>query len=486
LPALPIKRVSRDRELPLSYGQQRLWFLHQLDPDSTAYNGSDLVQLQGVLNVAALEQSINEIVRRHEILRTCFTVVEGQSIQKIIPDLRIPLPIVDLQDLPEIEREQEVIRLETERTQQPFDLTHAPLLRLLLLRLDTEKHILLVTIHHIISDAWSAEVLIRELSTLYEAFSNGQFSPLPELPVQYADYAVWQQQWLQGEKLDHQLNYWKKQLENAKTILELPTDKPRTQLQTSLGKKHSFTFSSKLSKKLKSLSQQEGVTLFMTLLAAFNTLLYHYTQQEDMLVGSPIANRNRSELEGLIGFFVNTLVLRTNLAHNPTFQELLQRVKETALGAYAHQDLPFEKLVAELQPERNLNHSPLFQVWFVFQNTPKFNFALKGLNLSLLESDNITVRHDLKLELSETPESLQGCFEYKTNLFNATTIARMAVLLETLLTTVVEKPDIQLDQLVKILQETEKQQQIRQNQELQKNRIQKLGKIERKTITGNN
>ncbi|MBD2293367.1 amino acid adenylation domain-containing protein [Anabaena sphaerica FACHB-251] len=486
LNSLPLIPVDRNTELSLSFGQQRLWFIHQLDPESTAYNGYDMVRLEGLLNVPALEESINEIVRRHEILRTCFAVFEGRPIQKIISELRIPLPIVDLQHLPEIEREKEVQRLEVENAQIPFDLSQAPLLRFVLLRLTQEEHILLVTNHHIISDAWSAAVLIKEVSILYQAFATGQLYPLPELPIQYADYAVWQQQWLQGERLDNQLNYWKKQLENAKIILELPTDNPRTQVQTALGKKHSFTLSSTLSNKLKSLSQQEGVTLFMTLLTAFNTLLYHYTQQEDILVGSPIANRNRNELEGLIGFFVNTLVLRTNLADKPTFRELLQRVKETALEAYAHQDLPFEKLVSELQLERTLNYSPLFQVWFVLQNTPKSDLKLAGLNLSILESESGTVRHDLKLQLTETPEGLQGFFEYKTDLFHATTINRMAVVLETLLLTVLEKPDIQLDQLVKILQETEKQQQIRQNQELQKNRIQKLGKIKRKAITGEN
>ncbi len=476
--------VDRNQELPLSFSQQRLWFLHQLDPDSTAYNGSDLVRLQGTLNVAALEESINEIVRRHEVLRTYFTVVEGRPIQKIISEFRLPLPIVDLQHLPVIEREKEIQRLEVENAQQPFNFTQAPLMRLVLLRLTPEEHILLVTIHHIISDAWSGGVFIREVSALYEAFSNSKPSLLRELPIQYADYAVWQQQYLQGERLDTQLTYWKQQLKNAKTILELPTDKPRTQLQTSLGKKLSFTLSSTLTNNLKSLSQQQGVTLFMTLLTAFNILLYRYIKQEDILVGSPIANRNRSELEGLIGFFVNTLVLRTNLSHNPSFKELLQQVRETALGAYAHQDLPFEKLVAELQVERTLNHSPLFQVWFVLQNAPKSDLKLEGLNLSLLESETGTVRHDLKLQFTEMSEGLQGFFEYKTDLFHATTITRMAVVLETLLTTAVEQPDIRLDQLVQLLQETEKQQQIAQNQELQQARIHKLGKIGRKAIAG--
>ncbi len=476
--------VDRNQELPLSFSQQRLWFLHQLDPESTAYNGSDLVQMQGTLNLAALEESINEIFRRHEVLRTCFAVFQGLAIQKIIPELRISLPIVDLQHLPIVERAQEVQRLEVENAQQPFDLTQAPLLRLLLLRLTEEEHILLVTMHHIISDAWSAGVFIHEVSALYEAFLTGKPSLLPELPIQYADYAVWQHHYLQRERLDSQLAYWKQQLENAKTLLELPTDKPRTQLQTSLGKKHSFTLSAQLSNHLKSLSQQEGVTLFMTLLSAFNTLLYHYTKQEDILVGSPIANRSHSELEGLIGFFVNTLVLRTKLSHNLSFKELLQQVRETSLGAYAHQDLAFEKLVAELQPERHLNHSPLFQVWFVLQNTPKSNLQLEGLNLRFLESESTTVRHDLKLQFTETAEGIQGFFEYKTDLFHATTITRMAVVLETLLTTVVEQPDIRIEQLVQLLQETEKQQQIAQNQELQQTRIQKLGKIGRKTVSG--
>ncbi|MEA5505979.1 amino acid adenylation domain-containing protein [Halotia wernerae UHCC 0503] len=479
-----LEPVDRNQELPLSFSQQRLWFLHQLDPDSTAYNGSDLVQLQGTLNVAALEESINEIVRRHEVLRTCFAIVEGRPIQKIISELRIPVPIVDLQHLQIIEIEQEVQRLEAENAQQPFDLSQVPLLRLVLLRLTQEEHILLVTMHHIISDAWSAGVFISEVSALYEAFVTGKPSLLPQLLIQYADYAVWLQKYLQEERLSTQLTYWKQQLENAKTILELPTDKPRTQLQTSLGEKHSFTLSSTLSHNLKSLSQREGVTLFMTLLTAFNTLLYYYTNQEDILVGSPIANRNRSELEGLIGFFVNTLLLRTNLAHNPSFQKLLQQVRETALGAYAHQDLPFEKLVAELQPERNLNHSPLFQVWFVLQNAPKSILELEGLNLSILESESGMVRHDLKLQLTETLEGLQGFFEYKTDLFQATTIARMSVVLEALLTIVVEQPNLPLDQLVKLLQVAEKQQQMSQNQELQQARIQKLGKIERKAIAG--
>jgi amino acid adenylation domain-containing protein len=484
LQAPPIERISRDRNLPLSFAQQRLWFLHQLDPNSTAYNGSSAVLLQGALNVVALEKSINEIVRRHEVLRTCFAIVEEQAVQRISSELIMPLPILDLQNLPQTEREIEVRRLGRADAQQPFDLTQVPLMRLTLLRLGIEEHILLVTMHHIISDGWSAGVFIREISALYEAFVTGKHSLLPELFIQYADFAMWQQQWLQGEVLDTQLSYWKQQLEGAKTVLELPTDRPRSTLQTSKGTKHAFALSPTLSQSLESLSQQQGVTLFMTLLAAFNTLLYCYTGQEDVLVGYPIANRNRREIEGLIGFFVNTLVLRTDLSNNPSFHELLQRVREVALGAYTHQDLPFEKLVAELQLERNLNHTPLFQVWFVLQNAPMSALELSGLKLSFLEVQSSMVRHDLKLDLSETPEGLKGFFEYKIDLFNATTIAQMVELFEILLATVVEQPDIKLTNLVEILKEAEKQQQIIKNQEFKQERRHQLGQVTRKAITG--
>jgi len=476
LKSLPLERVSREVELPLSFAQQRLWFLYQLDPNSAAYNGTNAILLQGSLNVAALEASINEILRRHEALRTSFSVVDGRAVQNIASTLKISLDVIDLQNLPEAERQAEVQRRERTDAQQPFDLTQAPLLRLTLLRLDTTEHILLVTMHHIISDAWSGGVFIREVSALYEAFSQGLLSPLPELPIQYADFAVWQQQWLQGEVLETQLGYWKQQLEGAKTTLELPTKKLRSQLQTSLGSKYNFTLPQDLSQSLKILNQQQGVTMFMALVTAFNTLLYYYTEQEDILIGTPIANRNRSEIEGLIGFFINTLVLRTNLAKNPTFQELLQQVREVALGAYTHQDLPFEKLIAELQPERHLHHSPLFQVWFVLQNAPVSTLELEGLKLTVLEAETGVVRHDLKLDLSETAAGITGFFEYKTELFDVAAIAQMAKLFETLLNTVVKQPDIHLKQIVEILNETQKQ-------EFQQARRQKLGKVSRKEIT---
>ena len=479
-----IRKFSRNRELPLSYNQRRLWFLDKIEPNSSAYNFTNALHLKGRLKVAALEDSINEIVKRHEVIRTYFAVREGQARQKIVDNLEISLPVIDLQNLSATEAQAEVKRLELADARQPFKMTEAPLLRLTLIRLKTTEYILLITMHHIISDAWSTGIFIQELSLLYKAFSTSKASPLTELPIQYADYAIWEQESLQPEKLQTQIAYWKQQLNGAKTTLELPTDKPRSQLQTALGTKHYFTLAPELAAALKTLSQQQGVTLFMTLLAGYNTLLYHYTKQEDITIGSPIANRNHSETEGLIGFFANTIVLRSNLAKNPSFQELLHQVKEVALGAYAHQDVPFEKLVTELQVERISNSSPLFQVWFLLQNTPQSTLELAGLNLSTTDIDSGMVRHDLNLNLLETAEAITGFFEYKTELFNANTITEMATLWQTLLTTVVKQPNITLQELTTILGKSQKEQQAIENKEFKQARLQKLGKIARKKATG--
>ena len=335
----------------------------------------------------------------------------------------------------EPEQQVEVKRLTAIDVQKPFDLTQAPLLRLSLIKLKTEKHLLLVTMHHIISDAWSAGIFIKEISALYQAFSTGKPSPLPELSIQYADFAVWQQEWLRGEVLNKQLTYWKQQLENVKTTLKLPKDKFSSEI-TSVGKQYHFALDRESSQKLTTLCQQQ-VTLFMILLTIFNTLLYSYSQQEDILIGSPIANRNRSEIEGLIGFFVNTLVLRTDLSSNPTFTELLQRVKKISLDAYAHQDLPFEKLVAELQPERYRDRSPLFQVWFVLQNAPTAEFQLSGLNLTLLDIETGLVRHDLKLDLTKTESGIKGFFEYKQDLFSENAIANLTKRFKTIVSLII-------------------------------------------------
>ncbi|MGI8503151.1 MAG: condensation domain-containing protein, partial [Hassallia sp.] len=364
-----IQPQSRDTQtFLLSFAQQRLWFFSQLEPESSAYNIPAVIRLTGRLNVAALENSINEIVTRHQILRTTFTVVNGEPVQVIGAATRLQLPIIDLQTIPETERETEVQRLATQEVQTPFNLETDSLLRVRLLRLNQTDHVILFTIHHIVSDGWSTGILIHELMTLYKADDGGQPYNLPELPIQYVDFAVWQRQWLQGEVLNTQLNYWKQKLGGDLPVLELPTDRPRPAIQTYRGTTQSFILSHSLTAALKNLSQQQEVTLFMTLLAAFKTLLYRYTGAVDILVGSPIANRNQLGLEGLIGFFVNTLVLRTDLSGNPTFVELLQRSREVALEAYDHQDLPFEKLVDELQLARDLSYTPLFQVMFTLQN----------------------------------------------------------------------------------------------------------------------
>jgi non-ribosomal peptide synthetase component F len=355
-----------------------------LEPGNFAYNIPAGVRLTGSLHVMALKQSLNEIVRRHEALRTSFTTVNGEAVQVITQTSTLLLPIVNLSELPQAEQQAEVERLATAAAQGSFDLAQGPLLRATLLQLNETEHILLLTMHHIVSDGWSMGVFIRELAALYCAFSNEKPSPLPELPIQYADFAHWQRQWLQGEVLEEQLSYWKQQLNNAPPVLELPTDRPRPPIQSYQGAIASLVLCESLSQKLKFLSQRSGVTLFMILLAAFQTLLYRYTGQSDICIGSPIANRNRSETEGLIGFFVNTLVLRTDLSGNPSFQELLGRVREVALGAYAHQDLPFEQLVEALQPERSLSHQPLFQVMFILQNSPMPSLELPGLTPILL------------------------------------------------------------------------------------------------------
>ncbi|MGH7931425.1 MAG: condensation domain-containing protein, partial [Candidatus Binatia bacterium] len=362
-----IAPVSRDPTLPLSFAQERLWFLDQLEPGSTVYNMPGVFRLKGPLNVAVLKQSLNEIVRRHEALRTTFRSVEGSPQQVVASGLTLPLPVMDLSHRCESDRENEARRLAAEEARRPFDLSRGPLLRAILLRLHQEEHFLLLNMHHIVSDGWSMGVFFREISVLYEAYSNGKPSPLAELPIQYADYAVWQRNRLQGEVLETQLSYWEKQLEDIST-LDLPTDRPRPAAQSFRGARLSLELSKELTEGLKALSRKERVSLFMTLLAAFQTLLHRYTGRDDIAVGSPIAGRNRAEIEGLIGFFINTLVLRADLSGNPTFRELLARVREAALGAYDHQDVPFEKLVQELHPERNLNQSPLFQVMFVLQN----------------------------------------------------------------------------------------------------------------------
>ncbi|MEP0885572.1 amino acid adenylation domain-containing protein [Trichocoleus sp. ST-U3] len=461
-------RLNRFEEevfiFPASFAQARLWFIDQLVPGNTFYNVPTALRLTGSLNYTALEQTFNEIVRRHEVLRTRFGIVEGQLVQAIPADIDVPtssinLSLIDLRELPAEEREHQAKRLVAEESQRPFDLAVGPLLRLMLLKLDETEHILLLNLHHIVSDDWSTGVLMRELSAIYTAFVLEMPSPLPELPLQYADFAHWQREWLQGE-LETQLAYWRQQLDGV-PILNLQVRRPKAALQTYRGATKLLELPPSLSEALEKLSQQEGVTLFMTLLAAFQILLYRYTQQEDIAVGSPIANRNRSEIEGLIGFFVNTLVLRTDLSGNPTFQELLGRVREVTLGAYAHQDLPFEKLVEELQPERSLSRHPLFQVVFALQNAPTEALELPGLRLNPLTIDFKTTRFDLEFNLWkasegfrslwgerwEHSEGIRGVVVYNTDLFDEATISRMLGHFKTLLEGIVANPQTRIADL---------------------------------------
>jgi amino acid adenylation domain-containing protein len=455
--APPILPIPRDGNLALSFAQQRLWFIDQLAPGNSAYNIPAAIRLRGPLNLAALEQSLNQIVKRHESLRTTFAIVDGRPVQVIAPALTIELPVIDLRKLPEAERETEVRRLVTEGAMRPFDLSQGPLLRVALLRLGDEEHVGLLTMHHIVSDGWSTGILIREMARLYVAFSSGGSLSLPDLPIQYADFAHWQRQWLQGEVLETQLAYWKQQLAGAPPLLELPTDRPRPALQTFRGAHQSLMLPKTLTEGIKALGRQEGVTQFMTLLAAFKVLLYRYTSQDDLIVGTPIANRNRLETEGLIGCFVNALVLRTDLSGNPCFRDLLRRVREVCLGAYGHQDLPFDRLVEELRLKRDLSRNPLFQVMFVLQNASMRATELPGLTLRPVEGDSETAHFDLSLVVVDADQGLTASFVYNTDLFEAATITRMLGHFQILLEAMVADPEQRLSDLP-LLSDTERQQ----------------------------
>ena len=453
----PLKAVSRKGKLPLSFSQQRLWFLDQYEPGKSFYNVSLALRLSGRINIAVLEQCFNEIIQRHEALRTIFAILDGEPVQIISAPVSRLLAVVDLGAHPESEREDEARRLASEEARQSFDLARGPLFRASLITLGDDDHVLVLVMHHIVSDGWSMGVLSRELSVLYRAFIYSQPSPLAELPIQYADYAVWQRDWLKGAELDRQLSYWKKQLDGAPGVLSLPTDHPRPAVQSYRGARHSIELSKELTGGLKTLSRKEGVTLFMTLLAAFQTLLYRSTGQKDVVVGSPIANRNRTEIEGLIGFFANTLVLRTDLSGNPSFREVLERVRKTALEAYEHQDLPLEKLVEQLNPERNLSHSPLFQVMFVLQNTPAGERDLPGVTLSQMKLESSTTKFDLSVAMSEQSDGIKGTLEYSTDLFDEATIIRLGDHFLTLLEGIVATPEQYVSDLP-ILTKLEKRQ----------------------------
>jgi amino acid adenylation domain-containing protein len=447
LEAPPIEATTREGDIPLSFAQQRLWFLDQLAPGNLFYNIPTAVRLEGSLDVEALARSLNEIVRRHEVLRTTFRTRDGEPVQVIAQELEPSLSVEDLTHLPEEEREAEARRRVQEEARQPFDLTEGPLLRARLLQLGDREHIAAVTTHHIVSDGWSMSVFVGELAALYEAFASGRASLLPELPIQYADFARWQREWLQGEVLESQLAYWEQQLRDQPLMLDLPTDRPRPAMQTWRGATETFSLPPDLAEQVRALSRDAGVTLFMTLLAAYQTLLRRYSGQEDISVGTAIANRNWQEIEALVGFFVNTLVMRTDLSGAPSFRELLKRVREVALGAYTHQDLPFEMLVDRLQPERDMSHTPLFQVALALQNAPSEPLELPGLTLTPVQADTGTAKFDMMMTISETPDGLSGALEYNTDLFDASTIRRMMGHFRTLLEGAVADPDQPITEL---------------------------------------
>jgi amino acid adenylation domain-containing protein len=439
-PVSIIRPRKRTGPPPLSFAQERLWFLCQLVPDNCFYNMPAVVGLNGSLDVMALEQSLNEIVRRHEALRTTFAVVNGQPVQVINSNFALTLHVVDVGELPEAWREATARQWAVEYVQQPFDLGSGPLIRACLLQLDETRYVLILALHHIAADGWSLGILVQELTGLYSALSKGAPSPFAPLPIQYADFTVWQREQLQGQALETHLDYWRKQLGDL-PILALPTDHPRPAVPTFQGRTSSFVLSKTLTESLVDLSQQEQVSLYMLLLAAFQVLLYRYSGQSDIAVGSPIANRTQAGTDGLIGFFVNTLVLRANLTSDFTFRKLLGQVRQVTLEAFAHQDLPFEKLVEELHPERDLSRNPLFQVMFALQNAPLPPLELPGLTLKPWDLDTGTVRVDLEFHLGEGPEGLHGLIAYSTDLFQAETIASMSGHYRTLLEGIVTNPD---------------------------------------------
>ncbi|NPD30072.1 condensation domain-containing protein, partial [Corallococcus exiguus] len=445
--------VPRTEDLPLSFAQQRLWLIDQLEPGSLAYNIPTALRMQGTVDVAALEQAFRALIERHEPLRTTFAPRQPEPVQVIHTTVDFSLPVVDLSALGEAALE-ESRRLASAEAVRPFDLTRGPLLRAQLLRLAPTEHVLLLTMHHIVSDGWSMGVLVRELVAFYEAFREGRSPSVAPLPVQYADYAVWQRSWLQGEVLDAQLGYWKQQLSGAPALLELPTDKPRPAVQSQRGA--SLPVHLPLSQALTDFCQREGVTPFMALLAAFQVLLSRYSGQEDVSVGTPIAGRTRGETEGLIGLFINTLVLRSHVAPDASFRQLLAQVRDTTLAAYEHQHLPFEKLVEELQPQRSLSHSPLFQVMLVLQNAPVSELSLSGLSFQPLERDFEATKSDLTLSLSQSPHGLTGTLGYRTDLFEPSTVTRMVEHLRVLLESALASPESRLSELP-LLTDAEKQ-----------------------------
>ena len=463
----PIMPVERDMALPLSFAQERLWVLDQMEPNNPLYNIPRTLRLKGPLQVAALEKALNEIVRRHESQRTTFAVQDGHPVQLIAPALTIPLVMQDLANIPEVERDEEARRVAVDESLRPFDLTTGPLVRARLLRLSAEDHVLLLTMHHIISDAWSAGIFLQEMGALYEAYCAGAPSPLPELAVQYADYAVQERGWLQGEVLDKQLAFWRHQLKGVPPVLDLPLDRPRPNPRTFQGACEILRVPPEDLRALRELSRQEGATLFMTLMAGFQTMLCRYSGQEQIVVGTDLANRTMPETERMIGFFINLLAVRTDLSGNPTFRELLGRVRDGLLESYAHQEVPFPKIVQEIQPERSATHNPIVQVLFVMQNIPRATRELAGLQVEGFEVPIKSSKFDMAVFIAERPDELIGYWVYSTELFDQSSIQRMIRHFGNLLRSAASQPETRLSALAMLSQEEIEQQEAEKKQRKQ-------------------
>jgi amino acid adenylation domain-containing protein len=445
--AIPAAKRKNHSEFPLSFSQQRLWLLDQLEPGSPFYNLPHPARLSGKLDVAALETSLNQVAERHESLRTIFHEEKGKPVQRIDQKSDLKITITDLSHWPEVKQKEEAQRLTSEEARKPFDLQHGPLLRVRLLRLGEEDHLLLLTMHHIISDGWSMDIFIREVAAFYEALLQGETPVLEPLPIQYADYAIWQREQLRDDVLEPGLQYWRQQLSGGPAPLQIPTDYPRPRIQRYHGAQCHLSLEKELSDKLMQLARREDVTLFMFLLAAYKLLLYRYSGQEDMVVGSPIANRTRPEIERLIGYFANTLVLRTDLSGDPAVRELLRRVRETALNAYAHQDIPFEKLQEELQPLRDPSRQPLFQTVFTLQNLPPSGYALHNLTIAPVDVDTGTSKFDLTLIGQQNGDGLEFMLEYNTDLFSASVAKRLLGHFKNILTGMLENTDRRISEV---------------------------------------
>ena len=458
----PRKRINTEgssgkAELPLSFAEERLWFIDQLEPGSPLYSIPFGLRLKGILNTAVLQRCLHEILRRHEMLRTRFESQGGHPVQVIEPSVSLAMPLNDLSRVPEDQRESEAIRICRAEARRPFDLTRDVLFRAHLFQTGTADHLLFLNVHHIVADGWSVNVLLRELPLLYEVFATGQPSPLPELPIQYVDYAVWQREQLQGEPLARQLNYWKKQLEGVPDLLELPANRLRPAKPSFAGAEISRELPQALADEVAELTRREGATLFITLLAAFQALLHRYTGALDVPVGTPVAGRNWEEVEGLVGFFANTLVMRGDLSGDPSFRELLGRTRTTALDAYAHQDIPFEMLVKELRPKRDLSYSPMFQIMLVFLELSAETTKAAGLEMTTLILNSSTSKFDLTFSIRKRGEALQLIAEYNTDLFDAQTIERMLGHYQKLLEGLVSRPDEKISRLPLLSEEERRQ-----------------------------